>query len=119
MKMSLTRESTILLKARPMMTAMARSKTLAFNANSLNSFHMLLLSWGGDKRSDIFRPAKRMVIRDQDAISRHLHVLPAFLADPTYRAGTASPSLTAILPSVRRQGIAAVGLVLLLAGQRR
>src|SRR5688572_1814609 len=40
MMMSLTIESTILLKARPMMTAIASSKALPLSANSLNSLHM-------------------------------------------------------------------------------
>ena len=43
MMMSSTIDVTILLKAAPMMTPMARSKALPLKAKSLNSCHMLLI----------------------------------------------------------------------------
>src|SRR5436190_23973863 len=43
MRMSLTMEVTILPKAPPIITPTARSTTLPFRANSLNSFNMLMV----------------------------------------------------------------------------
>src|SRR5262245_38457124 len=55
MMMSPTRDSTILPKAAPMITPMARSMTLPFMANSLNSLNIfaLLVPEAADRRTSM------------------------------------------------------------------
>src|ERR1700722_930368 len=63
MTMSLTKASTILPKAAPMMTPIARLSALPLSANSLNSFHIGYRPWKADP--DCLRQASRALPRDK------------------------------------------------------
>src|SRR6187401_3581475 len=53
-RMSFTRDVTMLPKAAPMMTPTARSMALPLTANSLNSFHMSFTESGDDDIDELF-----------------------------------------------------------------
>src|ERR1700757_3458909 len=100
MRISLTSDVTIPPKAAPMITPTARSMALPLTANSLNSFHILLISSDGDDVDQFFwndnhithrfvrEPRLNVRVRQSSRLQllfgrcdRHLDSIPKFTVD--------------------------------------